>query len=72
MKPDITLTEDQLLELFSFMEEANDIFHQQMKYQDSKLVEAFVSKHYKTIHKYYYDVLWEKLPDQIKNEILNQ
>jgi hypothetical protein len=72
MNSEINITQSELIELYKFMEKANEIFHQPMKYRNTAEVEKFVSENYPTIQKFYYDVLWEHLPEDEKNRILNK
>ena len=72
MSSGVQFTEAQLLELYGFMEKANELFHQPMNYSDTDKVAKFGQENYPIIKKYYYDVLWDKLPDQVKENILNE
>lgn len=72
MSSDVKLTESELLELYKFMEKANELFHQPMNYSNADKVAEFGSENYPLIKKYYYDVLWDKLPENIKEKILSE
>ena len=72
MNSGVQLTEGELLELYKFMEKANELFHQPMNYSDAEKIAKFGQENYPTIKKYYYDVLWDKLPDKVKENILNE
>lgn len=72
MSQGVQITESELLELYKFMEKANELFHQPMNYSNADKVSKFASNNYPLIKKYYYDVLWDKLPEQVKEKILNE
>ena len=72
MNPSIKLSGNELKQLYEFMEEANELFHQPLNYKDSKIVEAFATKNYPIIRKFYYEVLWDKLPQEEKDRILDE
>ena len=72
MSSTIQLSEKELTELYEFMEKANDLFHQPMRYNNLELVSKFADENYPLIKKYYYDVLWDKLPQDIQNKILSE
>jgi hypothetical protein len=72
MNSNIKITEAELLELYTFMEKANELFHQSMNYSNSNKVAEFGYENYPLIKKYYYDILWDKLPEKVKENILNE
>jgi hypothetical protein len=65
---EILFTLDELLEVFRFLGNANHLFHQPMYYEDSSVVEKFADDNYMTIHKLYYETIWNKLPKSIQDE----
>ena len=67
MSSGVQLTEAELLELYKFMEKANELFHQPMNYSDADKIAKFEQENYPTIKK----VLWDKLSDKVKENILN-
>ena len=52
----VQLTEAELLELYRFMEKANELFHQPMNYSDADKIAQFGQENYPTIKKYYYKI----------------
>ncbi len=52
--------------VYRLMEEMNDFFHQPEKYNET---EKFAKKNYEEIRSLYYDVVWNWLPQDIKDDI---
>ena len=71
MSSKVEISEKELIELYEFMERANKFFHQPMNYPDAEKVTAFAKENYPVIRKYYYKVLWDKLPKELQDEILD-
>ncbi len=67
----ITISANEVRELYALMEELQNLFHQSMYYEDSERVKKFADMHYPTIKKAYYETLWELLPDGDKDKIEN-
>jgi len=57
--------------VFDLLEKINGLFHQPLKYKDTDLVEAFAKKNYPEIKNLYYHVIWDLLPDDVKEDIEN-
>ena len=53
MSSGVQLTEAELLELYGFMEKANELFHQPMNYSDSDKVAKFGQENYPLIRKWF-------------------
>jgi len=68
---DIKISATEVRELFALMEEIQDLFHQPMYYEDKDTVIKFADKHYPSIHKAYYQTLWNLLPQKDKDRIAN-
>ena len=72
MKKEITFTLDEVLKIFNLMENANELFHQQMSYRDTEIVEKFAKENYPMISELYYKTLWDKLPEEIQEKIMER
>ena len=70
--PSIKLSQNDFIELFEFMEKANELFHQSTKYSDPDKVKEFAQANYPLIRKFYYEILWDKLPEAEKERRLNE
>ena len=68
-KSDINISVETVRELYSLMEEIQDLFHQPLYYEDKETVIAFAHKHYPAIKKAYYETLWGLLPQGDKELI---
>ncbi|WP_061248758.1 hypothetical protein [Leptospira alstonii] len=55
--------------LFEFLESVHHWMHQPLYYQSPELVEKFVRENYTAVKELYYDVVWNWLPQDIRNEI---
>ena len=63
------ITDKDIIRLFRLLEELNDLFHQPLKYEDIEYVKNFADKFYPEIKEFYYDIVWNWLPDYEKKEI---
>lgn len=63
-----SISVSEIKEVYEFLEEINHLFHQPLNYQDSETIEIFAKDHYPQIHKLYYEVVWEWLPDEEKKK----
>lgn len=61
-----------LLDLFLWLEKANEFFHQDLHYEGEKKCGAFVKANYKELHRMYYTVVWDWLPEHMQQEIINR
>lgn len=68
---DISISAENVRELYFLMEEIQDLFHQPLYYEDKETVAAFAKKHYPAIKKAYYETLWGLLPQADKELIEN-
>ncbi|GAB5391448.1 MAG: hypothetical protein Altm2KO_35990 [Alteromonas macleodii] len=68
----IIFTKEELIELYEFFDKTNRIFHQPMNYGNEACIAEFASSQYPTIKKFYYETLWDKLPKDYKENILNE
>lgn len=58
-----------ILRIYKLLEEINDFFHQPMNFKD---VDKFAQENYKEISAIYYDVIWNWLPEDIKEDITDE
>ncbi|MDO6540407.1 hypothetical protein Q4524_17615 [Alteromonas stellipolaris] len=72
MTEEKSFTEEELIELFEFFGKTNSVFHQPLNYSNEKVIEEYATSQYPIIRKYYYDVLWEKLPKKYKEKLLDE
>ena len=72
MKKNIEIKDNDLREIYLLLEEINHLFHQPLYYEDKEMVKKFAKKHYKTIHKLYYETFWNYLSEDVKNELINR
>ena len=72
MNKEIVFSIDEVLRVFKLLENANDLFHQPMKYEDIEMVKKFANDNYSKIHELYYETLWNKLPKEIQEKITNE
>ena len=72
MKREVKIEIDEVKRVFYLLEEMNDLFHQKMKYGDSEYVETFAKKHNAEISQLYYETVWNWLPKDIQDEIVDQ
>lgn len=71
MEDTIKMKSDDLLRLYNVMEEIHDLLHQPLKYRDVQKMDDFVKGHYSDIKDLYYNVLWDYLPDDVRENIEN-
>ncbi len=63
---------DEARRVLDLLEKVNDLFHQPMKFKDAVQVEAFANENYQEIRLLYYDVVWDWMPEDVKEDIQNQ
>ncbi|MEM9340357.1 MAG: hypothetical protein AAGA66_16600 [Bacteroidota bacterium] len=64
----IKVNENKIIELFELFEDLNDFFHNEKNFTPEK-VKSFANDNYKRINDFYYDTLWDLLPENKKKEI---
>ena len=71
----IEISKDDLMFMYHTFEKLNDFFHQPMNFETKEQLESFLGNKdagaYHDISKCYYEILWDYLPENIKNEIIN-
>ena len=72
MDKEITFSVDDVLRIFKFLENSNELFHQPMRYENTEIVKKFANDNYSEIHELYYKTLWDKLPKEIQEKITNE
>jgi len=72
MTEEITLTVEEVLRVYKFLEKTNDLFHQPMRYEDSEVVKKFADDNYPEIRELYYELLWDKLPKKVQDKITGE
>lgn len=64
------LTEEDVLKLYLLLEKLNDIFHDPDRVTNQKIMDRFAENYYPTIHKLYYETLWNALTIQQRKDVL--
>ncbi|RZF90192.1 hypothetical protein EXT42_17205 [Pseudoalteromonas sp. CO302Y] len=72
MSTEKAFSDEELIELFEFFDKTNKVFHQPLNYGSKEIIEEFATSQYPIIKKYYYEVLWEKLPAKYKERLLSE
>ena len=72
MKEEITFSIDEVLRIFRFLENLNELFHQPMHYEDKDIVQKFAKDNYPEIRELYYNTIWDKLPKHIQDKITSE
>ncbi|GGQ02505.1 hypothetical protein [Shewanella ulleungensis] len=72
MKEEISFSVDEVLRVFRFLENSNELFHQPMRYEDKDIVQKFAKDNYPEIRELYYRTIWNKLPKYIQDEITGE
>lgn len=67
MKIDVDPKE--LSKVYFLLEELNVFFHQEENYEN---LHSFAEKNYERIHECYYKIVWNWLPDEMKESFLNE
>ena len=66
---EIKISRNDLIRLVKFVEEANDLFHQSMYYENSEVVKKFAKENYPEIRHLYYKVFDDIIPNDLKKEL---
>ncbi len=62
---------DEIIRVYRLLEALNDFFHQPLNFEDKETVMRFAQKNYPEIRELYYDTIWEWLPENIRDKIIN-
>ena len=66
------MTEKDLLRLYSLMEKLNNFFHQEQYYLDREIAVRTARECYPEIREFYYDILWQELPEAKRRQLLGE
>ncbi|QEY25356.1 hypothetical protein [Neisseria zalophi] len=66
------LNRDEIMEIYLLIEELNDIFHDPDRFGNINIIQKFGDEYYPTIHKLYYETLWNALTIDQRKEILGE
>jgi len=58
--------------VFRLLENIHELMHEPLRYSDSSQVEAFAAAHYAEIKELYYETVWNWLPQEVKQEIIEE
>ncbi|RLC18188.1 MAG: hypothetical protein DRI57_08785 [Deltaproteobacteria bacterium] len=62
---------NEIIRVYRLLEALNDFFHQPLNFEDKETVMRFAQKNYPEIRELYYDTIWEWLPENIRDKIIN-
>ena len=68
---DINVDIRELKKLYYLLEELNDFFHQEDNYLNKEKAKSFAKDKYPLINEMYYNIVWDWLPDKVKNGLTN-
>ncbi|MEJ8736252.1 hypothetical protein WKT02_02220 [Erysipelotrichaceae bacterium HCN-30851] len=66
------MSEEELIRLYKLMEKLNWFFHNEMHYLDKNVSKQIALECYPEIREFTYDILWNNLPQYIKDQFLNE
>lgn len=66
------MSEEELIRLYKLMEKLNWFFHNEMHYLDKNVSKQIALECYPEISEFTYDILWNNLPQYIKDQFLNE
>ncbi|CAA0186481.1 hypothetical protein [Tenacibaculum maritimum] len=58
-----------IIRLFRLMEDLNDHFHQSLNYTNPEKSAEMAKKNYSEIKDFYYNIIWDILPNDFKKQI---
>lgn len=64
MTKQVSISVEEIKEVFELLEKINDLFHQPLSYRETEIVENFADSNYQEIKKLYYDTVWKWLPEE--------
>ena len=64
------MSEEELIRLYKLMEKLNWFFHNEMHYLDKNVSKQIALECYPEIREFTYDILWNNLPQYIKDQFL--
>ena len=66
------MSEEELIRLYKLMEKLNWFLHNEMHYLDKNVSKQIALECYPEIREFTYDILWNNLPQYIKDQFLNE
>lgn len=66
------MTLEEQIRLYRLMEKLNCFFHQEMHYLDRDIAEKTARECYPEIRDFYYDILWNDLPEGTQEQLMNE
>ena len=66
------MSEEELIRLYKLMDKLKWFFHNEMHYFDKSISEKMALECYPEIREFTYDILWNNLPQYIKDQFLNE
>ena len=66
------MTPEEQIRLYRLMEKLNWFFHQEMHYLDRDIAEKTARECYPEIRDFYYDILWNDLPEGTQEQLMNE
>ncbi|MCQ9124041.1 MULTISPECIES: hypothetical protein [Rodentibacter] len=66
------LTEKDILKIYLLLDKLNEIFHDEERTLDQGIISRFADNYYPTIHKLYYETVWNALTVQQRKDILGE
>lgn len=67
----IELDREEFLELYFFFEKLNDFFHDDQNFNEEQ-IKGFAESNYPFIKELYYKKLWDKLPKEDQEKLINR
>ncbi|MCX2961650.1 hypothetical protein [Rodentibacter caecimuris] len=66
------LTEKDILKIYLLLDKLNEIFHDECRTRDLKIISSFAENYYPTIHNLYYETVWNALTIDQRKKILGE
>lgn len=63
------MNKKETIELFELLEKLNSHFHQKSNYTSEEKSSALADEIYPDIKKFYYDIIWNELPEDYRKKI---
>ena len=72
MTEEVVVELKDVMRVFQLMEEMNAFFHQPMNYESADKVKAFANSYYPEVRELYYRVVWDWLPGDVQEKLVNR
>ena len=66
------MTKEEQIRLWRLMEKLNWFFHQEMHYLDRETAEQTACECYPEIREFTYDILWNELPQEVQEKLMDE